>query len=94
MGRPRLWPWIAAIAALGEGIAVFVLNELAGSYGWPQWETAVGFAAVMASVGVGLLIAIRRPGNALGGLLLANGIVLAASGLADAYAWTVGLIGE
>ncbi|HWC15347.1 MAG TPA: histidine kinase [Actinomycetota bacterium] len=86
MGRSRVWPWIAAIAALAEIIALFVLVELAGSYGWPMWQSVGGLIAVMASVSVGLLISIRRPGNALGALLLANGVILAAGGFSDAYA--------
>ncbi len=86
MGRSKVWPWIAATAALAEVAALFVLNELAGPYGWPLWESVVGFAAVLASVGIGLLIAIRRPAHLLGGLLLANGVILAAGGLSEAYA--------
>jgi hypothetical protein len=42
--------------------------------------------AIFASSGVGLVLAMRRGDNPIGWLLLANGLVLTANGVAEAYA--------
>jgi signal transduction histidine kinase len=67
-------------------VAVFVLAGLAGEDGSSFGENALGLTAGSVSVGVGLLIAVRRPGHPIGWLLLANGLVIALSGFALAYA--------
>ena len=72
MGRSSLWPWVLAAAAVAFGVLGTVLNALAGSHGEPAWQWALGVAVVLASCGVGLLVAVRRPGHPIGWLLIAN----------------------
>ena len=48
------------------------------------WVLAAG--VMLASSGVGLLVAVRRPGHPIGWLLLANAFLLATFGVAEAYA--------
>jgi signal transduction histidine kinase len=59
---------------------------LAGPHGDPWWQNVLALSAVGASVAVGLLIAVRRPGHRIGWLLLANGAILAGAGVAQSYA--------
>ena len=86
MGRSPFWPWVAAAAAVTFGALALVLNALAGSHGEPAWQWVLAAAVVLASSGVGLLVAVRRPGHPIGWLLLANAILLATFGVAQAYA--------
>ena len=86
MGRSPFWPWVAAAAAVTFGALALVLNALAGSHGEPAWQWVLAVAVVLASSGVGLLVAVRRPGHPIGWLLLANAILLATFGVAQAYA--------
>jgi signal transduction histidine kinase len=85
---PRFSPWPWAIAATAAALATFaaVLSVLAGSHGDPWWQGVLALSAVGASVTVGLLIAVRRPGHPIGWLLLANGAILAGAGVAQGYA--------
>ena len=85
---PRFSPWPWAIAATAAALATFaaVLNTLAGPHGDPWWQSVLALTAVGASIAVGLLIAVRRPGHPIGWLLLANGAILAAAGVAQGYA--------
>ena len=85
MARSHVWPWVLAAAAAAVGVSATVLNALAGSHGEPWWQNAVGLTAVAASGGVGLLLAVRKPGHPIGWLLLANAILLATFGLAEGY---------
>ena len=86
MGRSPFWPWVAAAAAVTFGALALVLNALAGSHGDPAWQWVLAVAVVLASSGVGLLVAVRRPGHPIGWLLLANAFLLATFGVAQAYA--------
>jgi len=62
------------------------LDVLAGSDGPGVWMTVGGVVATLASTAVGLLLTTRRRENPIGWLLLANGLVLAAMGVAEGYA--------
>lgn len=86
MGRSPFWPWVLAAAAVTFGALALVLNALAGSHGDPGWQSVLAGLAVLASSGVGLLVASRRPGHPIGWLLLANAFLLASIGFAQAYA--------
>jgi signal transduction histidine kinase len=86
VGRSSPWPWVLAAAAVGFGVLGLVLDALAGSHGSPVWQWVLGVAVVLASTGVGLLVAVRRPGHPIGWLLLANAFLLATFGVAEAYA--------
>lgn len=61
-----------------------VLALQATGYGTESW--ALWLAAVAATTGIGLALALRLPRNPIGWLLLANGVVIVAQGLAEAYA--------
>ena len=76
------------IAAAATALATFavVLNARAGSHGDPWWQQVLALSAVGASVGVGVLIAVRRPGHLIGWLLLADGLIMAGAGVAQGYA--------
>jgi signal transduction histidine kinase len=86
VGRPSFLPWVLAAVAVLLGVPACVLNALAGSHGEPWWQAALGAAVILASTGVGLLVAVRRRGHPIGLLLLANAVVLASIGFAQAYA--------
>ena len=86
MGRSPFWPWVAAAAAVTFGALALVLNALAGSHGEPAWQWVLAVAVILASSGVGVLVAVRRPGHPIGWLLLANAFLLATFGVAQAYA--------
>ena len=81
-----MWAWFLATVAAGLTAFAVVLSILAGSRADPWWENALGFAAVVASVAIGLLIVARRTGHPIGWLLLANGALLASFGAAAPYA--------
>jgi signal transduction histidine kinase len=68
------------------GALAMVLNALAGSHGDPGWQSVLAGVVVLASSGVGLLVAFRRPGHPIGWLLLANAFLLTTIGFAQAYA--------
>ena len=63
-----------------------VLSILAGPHGDRWWENALGVAAVVASLAIGLLIVARRTEHPIGWLLLTNGVLLASFGAAAPYA--------
>ena len=83
----RIAPWVAAAAtacafAWGIWLDAVGLRVRRHPPGWsPRW-----FVATFASTGVGLVLATRRGSNPIGWLLLGNGLVLAAMGLADSFA--------
>jgi signal transduction histidine kinase len=84
--RSRVWPWGIAALVVALGVLVTVLSTLAGPHGTAWWENALFCLVVLASVVVGLKVAVRRPGNPIGWLLLANGLAVALLGVAEAYA--------
>jgi hypothetical protein len=79
--RSRVWPWGIAALVVALGVVVTVLSALAGPHGAPWWENALFGLVVLASVVVGLLVTVRRPGNPIGWLLLANGLAVAVLGV-------------
>jgi hypothetical protein len=82
----RIAPWVAAgLVVAGVAFSV-LLNDLAGSHGEDTWTGVAWAAAALASSGVGLVLAIRRAGNPIGWLLLANGLVLPVHQVATPYA--------
>jgi len=86
VGRFSPWPWVLAAAAVAFGVLASVLNVLAGSHGEPAWQWVLAVVVMLASNGVGLLVAVRRPGHPIGWLLIANAFLLATFGVAEAYA--------
>ena len=82
----RIAPWVA-VAAVACAFAWSIwLDSMASDYGVTGWEIAAWSVATFASTGVGLVLATRRASNPIGWLLLGNGLVLAAMGLADSFA--------
>src|SRR5215207_295368 len=82
----RIAPWVAASLTAAGVVFAIVLNALAGSHGEETWTGVAWTTAALASSGAGLVLAIRRPMNPIGWLLLANGLVLAAHEVATPYA--------
>jgi hypothetical protein len=69
---------LSARLAVGVGIVAFVLNIAALVLVASANQTApqlVRLAALLATVAVGMLVAVRRPGNPLGWLLLGCGVL-------------------
>jgi signal transduction histidine kinase len=81
-------PWALAALAVGLSAFVVVLDVLAGAgeHGVESWANALGITGVLVSVALGLLITVRHEGHPIGWLLLANGLLLASSGVAIGYA--------
>jgi hypothetical protein len=79
-------PWVVAGVAVVGIAGAAVLNALAGSHGEELWAGMAWAAAGLASSGTGLVLALRRGGNPIGWLLLANGLVLTAHQVATPYA--------
>ena len=86
MRRSSLWPWVLAAVAVVLAVSAFVLDALAGSHGDGWWLNVLAASAFAATAGVGLLVAVRRPGHPIGWLLQATAILLAAAGAAAGYA--------
>lgn len=86
MRRSSLRPWVLAAVAVVLGVSAFVLDALAGSHGDGWWLNVLAASALVATAGVGLLVAVRRPDHPIGWLLQATAILLAASGTAQGYA--------
>ena len=86
MTRSGVLAWLLASVAVAAIPAIVLLNAGAGEYREAWLGGLLGAVAILASTGVGLLLALRRHANPIGWLLLANGIVLALAGLAPAYA--------
>jgi signal transduction histidine kinase len=86
MPERKILAWGVAIA-IGAMVPVFFLVEAgAGQYADNWWDDVLPVVAVLASTVVGLIVASRVPRNPIGWLLLANGAILAASGVSGAYA--------
>jgi hypothetical protein len=79
-------PWLAAGVTVSGVAFAAVLNVLAGDHGEQTWAGVAWAASGLASSGVGLVLALRRAGNPIGWLLLANGLVLTAHQVATPYA--------
>jgi hypothetical protein len=79
---------LSARLAVGLGILAFVLNIVAlvlvasANQSAPQLVRGV---ALLPTVAVGMLVAVRRPGNPLGWLLLGCGVVFSVAGGSVAY---------
>jgi signal transduction histidine kinase len=86
MHARRIAPWVAAFLTVAGAAGAMALDILASGYGDGALTGAAWIAATVASTGVGLVLATRRRDNPIGWLLLANGLVLAAEGLAESYA--------
>src|SRR4051794_20054767 len=86
MPRSIAWPWTVATASLALGVAGLVLDVLAGAHGSGAGASVALGTCLVSSVALGLLVSTRRPGNPIGLLLLANGLVLAVAGFAGAWA--------
>jgi signal transduction histidine kinase len=74
----------AAAGALGLACLAGALSVLAS--GSPWWEDVLGVAVVATSLGLGVLIDRRRPGNRIAQLLIANAAVVTLAGLAESWA--------
>jgi two-component system, NarL family, sensor kinase len=83
--RRGLAAWSAFVAITAITASAVLLEALDGRH--PAWEVAVVVLLTLISSTVGLLIALRRPGNLIGWLLLANGLVLALDSLVSPYAY-------
>ena len=87
MRASRTAPWLVASLSVAGLAFAAVLDGRSGAYGAASIGDVLGWGlATLASTGVGLLLATRRRENPIGWLLLANGLVLTALGLAEAYA--------
>jgi signal transduction histidine kinase len=78
--RTAAWGAFAASAALLTVSGAMVAGHV------PWVELVVWPVVVMASPTVGLLVALRRPRNLVGWVLLVNGLLLALEGFAEGYA--------
>ncbi|HYI18590.1 MAG TPA: histidine kinase [Solirubrobacteraceae bacterium] len=86
MSRSVVSAWLLAAVAVVLTAFGVVLSILAGPHADRWWENALGFAAVAASLAIGLLIVTRLTGHPIGWLLLANAVLLASFGAAAPYA--------
>ena len=86
MIRSGVFAWLLAATAAAAIPVILFLDVGAAEYGEGWFVNLVGTVAILASTGVGLLLALRRHTNPIGWLLLANSIVLALAGLAPVYA--------
>jgi signal transduction histidine kinase len=77
--------WVI-VAAIGATTAVYYVLYLgAGGYRADWTEEALYTCVVLVCMGVGLLLAVRRPVNPIGWVLLANAFLIVLSGIAEAY---------
>ncbi len=76
-----------AAGVLALSVPMAVLSVLAGSDLSSWWEDVLGTVSIVVSLALGLLIAVRRPGNRMASLLLANAAIVTLAGLAEAYAF-------
>ena len=87
MRGPKGLAWGMAVVACLAIPAILLLDSGAGEYK-PSWIANIaGPMAILSSVGVGLLVALKRPSNPIGWLLLANGLIFGwLGGVPAAYA--------
>jgi signal transduction histidine kinase len=79
--------WGIAVVACLAIPAILLLNAGAGAYKASWVGNIAGPVAILTSVGVGLVVALKRPSNPIGWLLLGNGLILGSlGGLPAAYA--------
>jgi signal transduction histidine kinase len=85
MSGVRTFAWLVAVVIGALTVAVVALDVGTGriAVGWT--DGAYVFAA-LSSAAVGLVLALRRPANPIGWVLLANAVLLLLSGFAEAYA--------
>jgi signal transduction histidine kinase len=79
-------PWIAVCVTVGAAAGAIILDALAGDHGADAVTIVPWLAGALASTGVGFVLATRGAQNPIGWLLLANGLVLVANGVAEGYA--------
>ena len=83
--HPESLAWLIA-ALVGAGlVALVLLDAAAPGYGSGRLESAAFVLAAFASTAVGLLLALRRPANPIGWLLLGNAVALVLAGIAEVY---------
>ena len=68
------------------GVVVTWLDVITDARATEAWDAYVFPLAVLMSSAVGVVLATRRDENPIGWLLLANGLILASSGIAENYA--------
>jgi signal transduction histidine kinase len=78
--------WAFAGLVFAVAAASLALALMSDSGESPAWLVALCMAAVLAPTAVGTLLALRRPENPIGWLLVADGLILALCFLADGYA--------
>jgi signal transduction histidine kinase len=77
--------WLIAAAVGAAAVAYYVLLLGAEPYR-PDWtEDALFTLVALVCLAVGLLLAVRRPANPIGWMLLANAFLLVVSGIAEVY---------
>jgi signal transduction histidine kinase len=86
MRARRIAPWAATFLTLGAAACAAMLYSLSSVHTDGVSSQVAWIAAMLATSGVGLVLATRRGDNVIGWLLLANGLVLGANGLATTYA--------
>ena len=86
MRARRIAPWAAVLLTAAGASCGVVLEIASGADSFGASNVAAWLAATFASAGAGFVLATRRGENPIGWILLANGLVLIAIGLADAYA--------
>jgi signal transduction histidine kinase len=84
--RTQVWPWAVAIGITALVISALVLEAASGSHADPWGESAALAVAVLGCGAIGLLLALRKPGNVLGWMLMANSALVTVAGFAGAYA--------
>jgi signal transduction histidine kinase len=72
-GKALAWG-LAAVACAAIPV-ILLLGTGAGEYSQTWVANVVGPVAILTSVAVGLVVALRRPSNPIGWLLLANGLI-------------------
>lgn len=82
----RLAPWALLGLTLAVGVVVIWLDAVTDKQLEPAWTAYVYLLAVVASSGVGVVLASSRHENPIGWLLLANGFILISSGIAENWA--------
>jgi signal transduction histidine kinase len=75
MKGAKAFAWGIAVVACTAIPAILLLNTGAGEYSQGWVANVAGPVAIVTSVAVGLVVALRRPSNPIGWLLLANGLI-------------------